>query len=220
VPLTTPTPVRVQANATSLATTAATSYTDTGRYTPQGTYQCYKATTTYGTWSSQSANPTAAAQLGFVATSVQLTNGGTAGTLDTGDKIIVTYNQPVTTATGPLATDKVCTNSASSGNIIMLGDTLSTCSATATVSIGAISGGSANKQTVFAATYAWSANNTVLTVTIGTRTTGSQNPTITGILTFNPTTTATGMLSATGSFHNCDTNTGGANCLPTITGSF
>jgi hypothetical protein len=28
------------------------------------------------------------------------------------------------------------------------------------------------------------------------------------------------MLSTTGAFHNCDTNTGGANCLPTPTGGF
>ena len=72
-------------------------YTDTGRFTPQGTYFCYKATTTYGTWSSQTANPTAAGQLGVVAQSVAITNGGTAGTIDTGDKIVVTVPsvQPV-----------------------------------------------------------------------------------------------------------------------------
>lgn len=204
----------------ALTTTAATAYADTGRYTPQGSYECYQAKTTYNTWTSTTANPTAAAQLGFVATSIQATNGGTAGTLDPGDKIIITYNQPVTTSTGPLATNKVCTNSAASGNIIMLGDAIAGCSAATPVTIGALSGATSNKTSAYNATYTWTNTNTTLTITIGTRTSGAQNPTITGTLTLNPTTTATNMLSATGAYHNCDTNTGSGNCLPTLTGSF
>src|SRR5436190_6251686 len=41
----------------AVTTTAATSYTDTGRYQPQGTYYCYQAKTIYNTWSSTSSNP-------------------------------------------------------------------------------------------------------------------------------------------------------------------
>lgn len=204
----------------ALANTSTTSYADTGRYQPQGTYQCYMVTTTYGSWSSQTANPTAAAQLGFVAKSIQAINGGVASALDPGDKITITYNQPVLTTTGPLSTNKVCTNAASSGNIIMLGDAITGCSATTAVAIGALSGGVSSKTSAYSATYAWSAGNTVLTITVGARTSGTGNPTVTGALTFNPTTTTTNMLSSTGSFHNCDANTSGGNCLPTVTGSF
>jgi hypothetical protein len=203
-----------------LTTTAGTAYTDTARYQPQGTYQCYQVATTYGTWTSVGSNPSAAAQLGFVAKTIQVTNGGTAGALDPGDKITITYNQPVSTATGPVSTNKVCTNAASSGNIIMIGDAITGCLATTSVTVGALSGGRSTQTSAFSATWAWSAGNTVLTITIGARTSGVSNPTISGTQTLNPTTTATAMLSSTGSFHNCDTNTGGGNCLPTLTGSF
>jgi hypothetical protein len=204
----------------ALTSTTGLTATDTGRYTPQGTYQCYQVKTTYNTWSSTTSNPTAAAQLGFVASSVAVTNGGTAGKLDAGDRIVVTYNQPVATATGPISTNKVCTNAASSGNIIMIGDAITSCNATTAVTVGAISTGTSTKTAAYSATWTWSAANTVLTVTIGTRTSGSADATITGSLTLSPTTTTTNMLSATGSYHNCDTNTGSGNCLPTVSGSF
>jgi hypothetical protein len=42
--------------------------------------------------------------------------------------------------------------------------------------------------------------------------------TATGTGTFNPTTTAAAVLSTTGSYHNCDTNTGGGSCLRTTSG--
>ena len=48
---------------------------------------------------------------------------------------------------------------------------------------------------------------------------GTTGPTLSGTWTLNPTTTGTKVLSATGSYHNCDTNTGGGNCLPVATGS-
>ena len=43
-----------------LAAPAATTYTDTGRSTPQGTYECYRVLTARGNWRSVSSNPTAA----------------------------------------------------------------------------------------------------------------------------------------------------------------
>jgi hypothetical protein len=208
------------ATVTSLTTTTALTYTDTSRYQPQGTYECYQVRTTYNTWTSQASNPTAAAQIGFVAQTVTATNGGTLGKLDTGDTIKITYNQPVNPATGPVAGNKICTNAASTGNIIMIGDAITGCNATTTVTTGTISGGTANKTAAYNITWAWTGTNTTLTITIGTRTSGSQDASITGTLTFNPTTTAANTLSATGGYHNCDTNTGGGNCLPTITGSF
>jgi hypothetical protein len=204
----------------ALATTAATSYMDIGRYQPQGTYYCYQAQSTYNTWSSTTANPTAAAQLGFVAQAVQATNGGTAGKLDTGDKLSITYNQPVTTSTTLITGNMVCTNAASAGNIIMIGDAITGCNATTTVTTGTISGGTSSKTAAYNITWTWTNSNATITITIGTRASGSQDPTITGTLTFTPTTNPINTLSATGAYHNCDTNTGGGNCQPTITGSF
>ncbi len=94
----------------NLGSTASLTYTDTSRYTPQGSYYCYQVKTTYGSWTSATGNPIAAAQIGFVASTVQFTNAttGTVGTLEPGDKIVVNFNQAVNTATGPVSTDTVC----------------------------------------------------------------------------------------------------------------
>ncbi|MBI3537566.1 MAG: hypothetical protein HY070_08430, partial [Chloroflexi bacterium] len=92
----------------SIASTASTSYTDSNRFSPQGNYFCYQVQTTLGTWNSTTSNPTVAAQIGFFATSAQFTNGGTSGALDTGDQIVVNFNQAVNTATAPSGTDTVC----------------------------------------------------------------------------------------------------------------
>jgi hypothetical protein len=202
----------------NLTATASLTYTDSGRYTPQGMYECYQVETTYNSWYSVSGNPTAAAQLGFVAAGVAVTNGGGAGKLDTGDTVVVTYNQAVNTATGPSATDNVCTDTGT--NTIVLGSTgAGTTCATGPVTLGTITGITVNKKSRYAATWTWNAAHTALTITIGANTAGSA-ANITGTGSFGPTTTATGMLSTTGAFHNCDTNTGGANCLPTPTGGF
>jgi hypothetical protein len=72
----------------------------------------------------------------------------------------------------------------------------------------------------FNTTWTWSAGNTVLTATVGTLSAGSANTQASGTATFTPNTTSTGLLSATGSFHTCSSNTGGGNCLPVATGSF
>lgn len=204
------------ASFTSLTTTTGLAATDTGRSTPQGTYQCYQVRTTYNTWWSINSNPTAAAQLGFVASSVAITNGGAAGDLDTGDTIVITYNQPVDTTTGPAASDNLCTDTTT--NTIVVGSTGAgaTCAVTPGT-VGTITGMTIAKKGRLAATWTWNTAHTVLTVTLGAKTAGSTGI-ASGTGTFNPTTTA--MLSANGAFHNCDTNTAGGNCLPTITGGF
>ena len=203
----------------ALGTTAGTSYTDTGRYTPQGTWFCYRTQTTYGSWSSVTANPTAAAQLGVVAATVQAQNGGTAGRLDTGDRIIVTFNQALATASGPSGTNTVC---AVNGSPIVVGSTTTsgTCATGETTNLGKLTGGTTAANGRWNATWAWSAANTTLTVTLGTRTSGASVATTSGSWTFNPTTTAAKLLSSTGAFHTCDTNAGGGNCLPGMAGSF
>ena len=207
------------ASFSALTTTAGTSITDTGRFTPQGTFECYRVTTTYGTWSSQTANPTVAVRLGVVAQSVAVANGGTAGRFDQGDTITITFNQAITTASGPVAANNICTNT---GGTVMLGVTGSgtTCSTATATTIGTLTSLTINRAARYAATYTWSAGNTVLTVTIGARSAGAQDPTISGTAVYTPTTTATGLLSATGSFHTCSSNTGGGSCTPSATGSF
>lgn len=206
------------ASFTNLASTAALSYTDTGRYTPQGTYECYQVQTTYNTWWSVSSNPTAAAQLGVVASTATIANGGAAGKLDPGDTITITYNQPIATATGPASTDTVC--SISGASIVLASTTTSgACAAGETVDLGKLTGGTSSKNARWSATYTWSNSNQTLTVKLTSLTSGT-NPTITGTWTLNSTPTATKLLSASGSYHTCDTNTGGGSCLPALTGAF
>jgi len=203
----------------ALTTTAGTSVTDTGRFSPQGTFECYLVATTYGAWSSQSGNPTVAVRIGVVAQSVAITNGGTAGRLDAGDKIVITYNQAISTASGPVAANNVCTNT---GGTVMVGvtGTGTTCSTGSATTVGTLTSLTINRAARYNTTFAWSAGNTVLTVTIGSRSAGSQDPTVSGTAVHTPTTTATGLLSQTGSFHTCSTNSGGGNCTPSATGTF
>ena len=104
----------------------------------------------------------------------------------------------------------------------MLGVTGSgtTCSTGSATTIGTLTSVTINRAARYNATYAWSAANTVLTVTIGSRSAGSQDPTISGTAVYTPTTTATGLLSQTSSFHTCSSNSGGGSCTPTATDSF
>src|SRR4029077_11477759 len=112
----------------------------------------------------------------------------------------VTFNQAITTSTGPSGTNTVC---AVSGATIMVGSTTTsgTCATSETLNLGKLTGGTSAANGRWNATYAWTGGNTVLTVTLGTRTSGSSNVTTSGTWTFNPTTTASKLLSATGSFH-------------------
>jgi hypothetical protein len=203
----------------ALTTTAGTSATDTGRFSPQGTIECYRVTTTYGTWSSQAGNPTVAVRLGVVAQSIAIANGGTAGRLDAGDRITITFNQAIATASGPIAGNNVCSNT---GGTIMLGvaGTGATCSTATATTVGTLTSLTINRAARYDTTFAWSGGNTILTVTIGSRSAGTLDPTLSGTAVYTPTTTATGLLSSTGSAHACSSNSGGGNCTPTATGSF
>lgn len=203
---------------TALGSTAGASYTDAGRYLAQGTWECYQAVNTHGTWWSQSGNPVVAVQIGVVATSVALADGGTAGRLDPGDTVVVSFNQPMTTASGPPATDNVCASKAA--GTVVLGSTGAggTCTTTQ-AGLGTLTGLTVSRNGRFKATWTWNAAGTVLTVTIGARTAGN-TPTISGAATFTPSTTATALVSASGGFHVCDSNAGGGNCLAAATGGF
>ena len=206
----------------AVGSSATTSYTDTGRYTPQGTYFCYQALTSYGTsWTSVSSNPTAVAQIGVVVTSVVITNHNVAGKIDPTDTVAVTFNQPINTATGPATGQNVCWNN-SGTIIIMLGVTASsgTCAATETLSLLKLTGGTSSANGRYNATWAWSNGNKTVTMTVGNTKLAGGTSTTAGTWTANPTTDAGNLQSATGAFHTCDTNTGGGNCLVTATGSF
>ncbi len=202
-----------------IGSTASTSYSDTGRFTPQGNYFCYQVKTTYGNWSSTTSNPITAAQIGFVATTVQLINGGTAGFLDTGDKIIINFNQPVNTTTGPASSDTVCDDLAT--NTIFLASTVTSggCASGEPVEVGTLTGGAVGiKNSRYAAAYTWSNGNKTLTITIGTRIAGNKDASVGGTWTLNPTTNINKLKSSSGAFHICDTNSGGGTCLPTAAG--
>lgn len=203
----------------AVTTTAGTSVTDTGRSTPQGTWYCYQVVTTRGLWSSQASNPVAAAQLGVVAKSVAVTNGGTAGRIEPGDVVTITFNQAITPATGPAATDTICSDTAS-GTVVLGSTGAGTVCNTAQADLGTLTPLTVSKDARWAATWTWSAGNTVLTVTVGARTSGPTTSASGGPAVLYPTTTATLMKSTTGAFHVCDTNAGGGSCLPTASGAF
>jgi hypothetical protein len=202
---------------TTLTTTSALTVTDT-RATPAGNWYCYQVQTAYGSWTSVQSNPTATVQLGFVTSSVSISNNSNNGKVDSGDQIAITFNQPVDPTTGPGASDGICTTT----TLVLLGtNTGSTsCSATEAITVGMFSGGSSTINARFAATWAWSNGNRTLTATVGSRLVGAGNTFVNGPWTFNPVTTSTKFLATTGGAHVCDTNAGGGNCLPTAAGSF
>jgi hypothetical protein len=210
----------------SLASTADLSLLDADRSAPPGTWFCYQVQTTRGEWSSQQDNPVAAVQLGFVAASVQLNNGGDTSAcgaeqygvvdeLDCGDQISVAFNQPVDTATGPGSGDTVCADQSS--GTIWLGSTGSgDCTSSEDVHLGRLTGGTiGNGNSRFGANYDWNAEHTVLVVTVGARVSGSTYPTLSGSAwALTPTGNTSALLSAIGGYHICDTNAEGGNCLP------
>lgn len=204
----------------TVGSTAGTGYTDAGRHLPQGTWHCHRVTTTYQAgWTNQQASPVVATQVGVVAVTVALANGGLAGTLDTGDRVVVTFNQAIAPASGPSATDTVCATLLGTVRIASA-TTGGACVVDEAVNLGVLSGVTVSAAARWSATYAWSNGNRTLTVTLGARVSGLLNPVVAGPWTFNPTTTSTRLLSATGSFHVCDSNSGGGNCLPLPSGAF
>lgn len=208
------------ADFSSVGSSVGTSYTDAGRSSPQGTFFCYRVATTYGTaWSSRRSNPRAAVRIGFVATSATISNGTLAGALDPGDRIVLTFNQPVDPASGPGPTDTICSTTLGR---IQLGSTTTngSCSADETLTVGALTGGTIDNAARWEATYTWGNARRRLTIVVGSRVGGAPAPAATGAWTFTPTSTADKLSSATGGFHICDTNSGGGICLPAATGDF
>jgi hypothetical protein len=202
---------------TTIGTATTLTYTDLNRSpgsVPQGTWYCYQVQTTYQLWSSIQNNPVAGAQVGVVATGVQFNNANT-DRLDTGDQIIFAFNQAIDPTTGPVNGNSVCSNSTT----VWVGSTANgNCSTNEPATVGRITGGTLDANVRWAATYAWSNGNRTLTVTLGSRISGNCCPNISpATWTFTPTTNSARLLSSTGRFHICDSNTGGGNCTPAIT---
>jgi hypothetical protein len=95
-----------------------------------------------------------------------------------------------------------------------------TCNAAEANNCCKLSGGTSSANARYNATYTWSNGNKTLAVTIGSTKLAGSTSSSGGTWTFNPVTTATVLLSSTGAFHICDTNTGSGNCLPVATGAF
>ncbi|MGH7904607.1 MAG: hypothetical protein ACREPA_10875 [Candidatus Dormibacteraceae bacterium] len=193
-------------------TTVGLTLTDvTERARPAGTWICYRAVTTYAGWSSQGGNPTVAAQVGFLANSVRTINGGTAGAIDQGDSIIVTFNQPATPPTVPGGYQNVCASTgqnAAANTIYLFTDGALPCSgvAGATLTGGRVidTGGGDDSYPI---TYAWSNGSpatgySTLTMTLGADVSG-QPPNASGTWTFIPAPNT--VTSATGGLAICTT---------------
>jgi hypothetical protein len=100
------------------------------RWAPQGTFECYQVATAYDSWTSIDSNPTDVVQLGVVASSVAIVKGGDSSSrVDTGDKIVVTFNQSIADSSQPAAGGSICT---STSGYIALGSSANgaTCSNT------------------------------------------------------------------------------------------
>jgi hypothetical protein len=204
-----------------------TAYADAARYTPQGTWFCYQVVTARSTWSSLTNNPLTSVQLGFVANSVSLLNGGdttgcgagefgAADEVDCGDQVVIAFNQAVNSSTGPNSADTVCTHESS--DTLWLGSTTSTgaCTGGESVTLGTLTGGTLGAcDCRYSATYAWSGDSRTLTVTVGTRVEGISDASLSASTwTFTPSTNTAALLSATGEYHICDSDAGGADCRP------
>ncbi|HKI92344.1 MAG TPA: hypothetical protein VJ986_08575 [Gaiellaceae bacterium] len=190
--------------AATMASATTASYSTTGASGASGHWWCYRLVSTSATAWTAAADFTPI-RVGLIPSTVALTNGGTAGAVDSGDTITITFNQDVNTAS---ATNVCLVSGASGAGVILIGDT--TCAgASDSYTIGKLTGltisstGTASRT----ATVATSGNQVTVTVTSsGTRT-------VSGTATF---TASTGITSSTGSAAACTAS----NCLVTASGGF
>ncbi|MHB1988040.1 MAG: hypothetical protein ACYCSF_08650 [Acidimicrobiales bacterium] len=205
----------------SQASVSVTSATANASYTTSSTASDVTS------WTSWTTAAYASTQVGFAATSAVITNGGTAGTIDSGDTIAVTFNQPPSAL--PSTADPVCTFA--SANTILLGDATGTCtSATDAYVFGKLvisNTGSFTNSVTYAVSYAPLSGDTI-TLTIGASKTKVKGSYIDSTISPSPSpvptwtfTPATSLVSATGSVAACTSNTHLASlCQPASTGSF
>lgn len=209
-----------------------------------GSWACYRADAEYpaapaaGQWYSQNNNPTATVLLGHVVRSVVGYNGGDASRFDDGDSFVLTFNQAVNIATGPVSTNNqtgtpssghdVCI--VSSSGMINIGRTQigTNCATTQAVSVGRLMGltmSPGGERGGYHATYTWSdcpvaGQCNVLTVLVGRRYRDNKNVDVSMTsASLAPTTSAGTLTSTTGAAICATVNTATSTCRPVPTGT-
>jgi hypothetical protein len=181
----------------------------------QGTYVCYLVRSGYQTsapstwtvdpvWVSGDALPTATTPIGFFPDTLSFTNGGTAGRIDAGDTIVVTFDQAVDTASVPAIT-LICASVTTSTIYLGIAGGVATCPTAATVGLltGMTLSNLQNADGRYAASGMWSNGNATLTITVGALSAGWRAVRIAaGTESFRAATTVT---SATGAVPVCRT---------------
>ena len=191
------------------------------------------------TWVSQS-SPSGSVQIGFVAQSVTVANGGVAGTMDSGDTIVLKLSQQALKSSIGSPTD-VCfltsSKNSTTGTVYVGRSTATACASTNTllgsfpVANAAIGNPAANWTPTYAATFSWQGSCNVgntacdeLLITLGARGTGNTDPSVTINATsiFTPVATLQSFATVSGSALPLCTaaNTSTSFCRPTVAGSF
>jgi hypothetical protein len=189
----------------------------------QGTYACYLVRSGYDTsapstwtvdpvWASSDALPTAKTAIGFFPNTLALANGGTAGRIDAGDTVVITFDQAVDTASVPAIT-LICASVTTSTIYLGITGGVATCPTAATVGLltGMTLSNPLNADGRYAASGLWSNGNATLTITVGALSAGWRTVRIAaGTESFRAAST---MTSATGAVSICRT----VICRPTTT---
>jgi hypothetical protein len=189
----------------------------------EGTYVCYLVRSGYETsapstwtvdpvWASSDALPTAKTAIGFFPDTLALANGGTAGRIDAGDTIVMTFDQAVDTASVP-AISFICASVTTSTIYLGITGGVVTCPTAATVGLltGMTLSSLLSADGRYAASGTWSNGNATLTITVGALSVGWQTVRIApGTESFQAAST---MTSATGAVPVCRT----VICRPTTT---
>jgi hypothetical protein len=208
-----------------IAGVAAASFTDATSLAggTEGTYVCYLVRSGYHTsapstwtadpvWASSDALPTAKTAIGFFPNTLALANGGTAGRIDAGDTIVMTFDQAVDPASVP-AISFICASVTTSTIYLGITGGVATCPTTATVGLltGMTLSNPQNADGRYAASGTWSNGNATFTITVGALSAGWRTVRIAaGTESFQAASTVT---SATGAAPVCRT----VICRPTTT---
>jgi hypothetical protein len=228
--------VNIGSNGATLCPTPSTSYAFVGGVAAasfsdatslaggtQGTYVCYLVRSGYEAsapstwtvdpvWASADALPTAKTAIGFFPNTLALANGGTAGRIDAGDTIVMTFDQAVDTASVP-AISFICASVTTSTIYLGITGGAATCPTTATVGLltGMTLSNPLSADGRYAASGTWSNGNATFTITVGALSAGWRTVRIAaGTESFQAAST---MTSATGAAPVCRT----VICRPTTT---
>jgi hypothetical protein len=122
----------------TLASATTSTYTDSNRgSSANGDWYCYELMST-SAWSWTAALTLPAIQLGLAATSISIANGGTAGSIDNGDTITITFNQQTNVSASSLISVCGWAGTGTSGSIVIGDNNLACLSSSDSYSIGKI----------------------------------------------------------------------------------